>query len=329
LWSHFSSQGLKQLRTFWELRTLSSAAEELAHRTENWRNVTENIWRLLRWLSATGPAAGLLLLAQGDGAPSAHDEKTTGCIDRELVEEHFTTKDLDHCVWIVLRENWGGKSNGDDYNGGVVPENVSLKGGMLHLRALGNRYFGHVRGVASSKKPRSHGRRTGAVISTRKKFLGGTFEARVKIVGQQGVCSAMWTFFLAEEEGKPVRNHEIDIEFPGRERTDAPPSFRFVSFTTWTGLNPGESSTAYRALDANVVGEFLILRFDWQPPASSTPGYVKFYVNGTPLFETSQHVPSEPAPFLIGVWFPRRWAGEPDFNTAEMLVDWIRIRPLD
>jgi beta-glucanase (GH16 family) len=199
-------------------------------------------------------------------------------LETATVAEH-----LDRCVWIVLRENWGGKSNGDDYNGGVVPENVSLKSGVLHLRALGDRYFGQVRGVGSDKKPRASGRRTGAVISTRKKFLGGTFEARVKIVEQHGVCSAMWTFFLAEEEGKPVRNHEIDIEFPGREKADAPPSFRHVSFTTWTGLNPGESSTAYQALDAN-VREFLILRFDWQPPTASTLGYVRFYVNGTPLY---------------------------------------------
>jgi beta-glucanase (GH16 family) len=279
-------------------------------------------------------SAAAILLGTGSGLnqPServaAPPERPT-CIDQLTLEDHFAGDRLDPCVWVMLRENWGGKShaNDDDYNGGVVPENVSVNSGALHLRALGNLYGGQIRGIGSDGKLRSHGQRAGGVISSRQRFLGGTFEARAKIVRRQGVCSAMWTFFLDGQQDKPVRNHEIDIEFPAHASPDAPPSFEHVAFTTWTGLDVGESSSSVHPLNAD-PGDFLVLRFDWQPPTPSTTGAVRFYVNGTLRHETREHVPSEPAPFLIGVWFPRGWAGEPNFAADEMLVDWVRISPL-
>ena len=273
-------------------------------------------------------ATGLLLLAgKQPGGASPGSAARLSCVDQPIFEANFSTGDLDRCMWIALRENWGGKLDAEDYNGGVVPENVSVGGGVVHLRALGNNYGGDVRGIGSDKRARPHGRRTGAAISTRQHFLGGRFEARVRIIPKLGVCSAMWTFFLDDQHGKPVRNHEIDIEFPGREHINAPPSLQYVALTTWTGLLPGESSTAFRALSASWE-EFQILRFDWQPPTILSMGYVRFYINETLVHQTLDNIPSEPAPLLLGVWFPKSWAGDPDFDQEEMLVDWVRIAPL-
>jgi beta-glucanase (GH16 family) len=256
----------------------------------------------------------------GGSAPEA-------CVDRPILEEDFSNGQLDACSWILVRENWGGKVEDEDYNGGVVPENVSVGDGMVHLRAHGNRYVGDIRGIASDGHARPDGRRTGAAIMTRQRFLGGRFEARVRMITKLGVCSAMWTFFYDNEPGKPVRNHEIDIEFPGREHIDAPPSFQHVALTTWTGLEPGQSRTEFRPLGGDEE-QFHTLRFDWQPTTAASSGYVDFYIDGALVYSAHTNIPSEPAPLWLGVWFPKDWAGTPDFGDAEMLVDWVRISPL-
>jgi hypothetical protein len=241
--------------------------------------------------------------------------------------DDFSTPGLDRCRWSPLEENWGGKRGDEDYNGGVTPANVIVKEGQAHLYALGNFYTGPVRGIGSDGYPRPDGRRAGAVIATRKLFLGGRFEARVAIAAEFGVCSAMWTYFHENLPGEPVRNHEIDIEFPGREHLDAPPSFRHAAFTTWTGLKPGQFTTGFRALPAG-DGPFRVLRFDWYPPTSGAGGRIDFYVDGELLYTVTRNVPSEPAPLFLGVWFPQVWAGEPDFDETNMRVDWVRISPL-
>ena len=274
----------------------------------------------------------VLVLALSMTAKSSGDDTQSGagretCSDRIRVVEDFSDDRLDPCTWVAMRENWGGKADGVDYNGGVVPENISVSKGKAHLRALGNFYSGAVRGFGSDGQARPHGRRTGAAIVSRQRFLGGRFEARVRIASMPGVCSAMWTFFYDAEPGKPVRNHEIDIEFPGREHIDAAPSFQHVAMTTWTGLQRGQFTTAFRPL-RSADEEFHTLRFDWYPPSSISIGRVDFYIDDEMLYSTDENVPSEPAPLWLGVWFPQQWAGTPDFEEAEMVLDWVRIGPL-
>jgi glycosyl hydrolase family 16 len=274
----------------------------------------------------TTAAVGFLLC----GYPAGAAEPSIACPsagDTRSFEEDFSTPVLDACRWAAVEENWGGRLGDEDYNGGVVPANVRVRDGYAELHALGNRYAGTVRGVASDGSLRLHGRRTGAAIVTRQRFLGGRFEARIAIAKELGVCSAMWTFFYEKNADKPARNHEIDIEFPGREDIDAPPSLGHVAFTTWTGLEPGESTTALRALPHPEL-EFHTFRFDWLPPTASSAGRLDYYVDDELLYSTRENVPSEPAPLWLGVWFPQTWAGTPDFGEAVMRVDWVKVSSL-
>jgi beta-glucanase (GH16 family) len=242
--------------------------------------------------------------------------------DDDIFFDDFNAPQVDPCKWKALNEAW---TPADD-NGGVIRENVTIRDGLVRLRAFGNLYSGSIRGVSTDGGVRPDGRRTGAAISTNRRFYGGRFEARVRIAGELGVCSAMWTYFHAAEPDEPVLNHEIDIEFPGRENIDAPPSLKHVALTTWTGLQIGQSTTAFRPLKRN-VSEFLVLRFDWQPPADGQSGRVDFYIDGERIYTARTNIPSKPAPLLLGVWFPKEWAGNPEFDETDMLIDWVRVSP--
>jgi beta-glucanase (GH16 family) len=260
--------------------------------------------------------------APGKDCPEAADTLSTRAIFAEF------KRGLDSCEWIKVQSNWGGHSETGDYSGGVIKANIEERDGGLVLTARGNRYAGEVRGYDRDGTMRSDGRRTGAVIMSRQRYLGGRFEARVTIPADLGVASALWTFFYEERNGT-VENHEIDIEFPGRSSDEAAPSLRYVLLSTWRGLLKGEWTTVFKALPETVAdGNFHVLRFDWDPPNARSDGSVAFYIDGRLLQTIGTNVPSKPGNVWLGLWFPPKWAGVPDFSTAEMKVDWVRISPL-
>ena len=268
--------------------------------------------------------AGAGVATDGVGCPEAADAVST----RPLFDD-FSAPIKSSCDFTIVQKNWGGHTPAGDYSGGVIKTNVAHRDGHLVLTARGNRYDGAIRGYDRDGTIRPDGRRTGAVIMTRQRYLGGRFEARVTIPPDLGVASALWTFFYAEPQGAPIENHEIDIEFPGRADDAAAPSFDYVLLSTWRGVEDGEWTTAFERLPAPLTdGKFHTLRFDWQPPSGSDTGSVAFYIDGRLLKTIRTHVPQKAGNLWLGLWFPRKWAGVPDFATAEMLVDWVRITPL-
>lgn len=69
----------------------------------------------------------------------------------DVFYDDFSSGTLDPEKWLVARKNWGGKvtENGVrvDYNGGVIPQNISLKDGKLILTGNGNLYHGDLKGI--------------------------------------------------------------------------------------------------------------------------------------------------------------------------------------
>lgn len=248
--------------------------------------------------------------------------------DPQTFFDDFSASSLDQCRWIILHEAWGA----EDGNGGVIPANVEVDNGLAKLTALGDLYIGAKRGIDANGRRRLNGRRAGAAIMTRRRFGGGRFEARVRIAPVLGVCSAMWTYRKRVSKDGTVLNHEIDIEFPGHRDAKSPPSLDFVGLTTWTGLDPEQKSSAsIRTLQQ--LDKFLTLRFDWYPPAGategtySTTGRVEFYINDRLVHVSRRNIPTEPAPLLLGVWFPKAWAGQPAFKETTMSIDWVHVSP--
>jgi len=54
------------------------------------------------------------------------------------VYDEFDRTSVDPCRWSIVQEHWGGKRDGEDYNGGVVAANVEVVDGKLRLHARGN-----------------------------------------------------------------------------------------------------------------------------------------------------------------------------------------------
>jgi beta-glucanase (GH16 family) len=260
-------------------------------------------------------------------------------IQMQIFEDKFAGAELDANRWLVAYRQWGGA----DANGGVVPENVRVADGKLIIAAHGDQYVGPAKGINRDHSLRADGKRVGGAIATRAYFASGRYEVRMKVVPKFGTVSALWTLqyseyypgdpeYIAKPVGKPdyyAMNHEIDIEFPGRPGP-AHTGFDFsrVLLTTWVGENDDEHTVEYAKLGAaQNDGQFHTYRFDWHTGSTIETRRVEFYVDGVLQHITYTHVPTHASRFWIGVWFPRNWAGTPDFATEYLTVDWVRITP--
>ncbi len=260
--------------------------------------------------------------------------------------DDFST--LDPGNWLIAKKNWGGQlSKTTSFNGGVVPQNVKLRNGNLILEGHGNKYNGPVMGINKNGLMRTDGKRVGAAIATANYYASGSYEVRAKIAPDLGAASAFWTFhyeelypdepgFICKEvgcdedgDGYYAINHEIDIEFPGRPGpTHENFSFSKALLNTWVGENDDEYTTNYTALSAaQNDGQFHTYRFDWHTGDVNETPRVEFYIDDVLVNTTYTHIPTRASRFWIGVWFPRNWAGQANFDTTEMELDWVKITP--
>jgi len=169
--------------------------------------------------------------------------------------------------YYKLNKAWGGA------NGGVVTENVFIRGGELIIKGNGDLYSGTQQGVDRETLPKFHTHpddpklgqpwtnRVGGCVVYNKRTGFGRYEVEAFIPNNLGVAYAIWTFFYNEvyptslnypdminveglhqqgtvEDGFYVtRNHEIDIEFPshldGGVLSD--PSLSNMKCNTWRG----------------------------------------------------------------------------------------------
>lgn len=253
--------------------------------------------------------------------------------------EDFDGNGLDSDAWLIAYRQWGGHGA----NGGVIPQNVRVADGKLMIAAYGDQYQGPVKGINRDYSKRTDGKRVGGAIATRPYFASGRYEVRMKVVPKFGAVSAMWTFqyaeyylgdpgYIARPVGAPdyyAVNHEIDIELPGRPgRAHTGSEFTYALFTTWVGENSDEFTVSYTDLGAaQNDGQFHTYRFDWHTGSATETRRVEFYVDGLLQHTSYTHVPTHAGRLWIGVWFPRSWAGNPDFETEYLEVDWVRITP--
>ena len=260
----------------------------------------------------------------------------------EVFFDDFSGDSLNGDNWLVAEKSWGG------FNGGVVPENVSVSGGTLKLEGHGNLYQGNVAGV---NRQLSGGIRTGAAVATRQYYASGCYEVRARVAPVLGACSAIWTFQYEEHyPGDPVYeasgatgsymtvNHEIDIELPTANGTHPTPSFSCARFNTYTAENRVNSNfhdLPYAVDD----GEFHNYRFDWHTGNEEETARVDFYVDDIYICTSTKHVPTNAGRLWLGLWFPcaidsdhdgygdTGWTGTADFDTAVFEIDYVRITP--
>lgn len=157
--------------------------------------------------------AGLIFLTSLPFHASALDEPAEP-ENPAVYFEDFDDPELDPAKWLIAETTWEGVGAGSyakEYNGGVIPENVSVADGKLILAGHGNRYEGDVRGIDRNGNRRKDGKRSGAAIATRQYFNSGRYEIRAKAAPEAGIFSAMFTL-EAEESYNTLGQREITMD---------------------------------------------------------------------------------------------------------------------
>jgi len=259
----------------------------------------------------------------------------------ELFDDFTNGIDPEH--WLIADKAWGGD------NGGVVPTNVDVVDGIVRLAAHGDLYTGDVLG---------HGDRTsrvGATIVTRDYYASGRYEVRARVPQTLGAASAFWSYHYIEyhpaqpeywTEPNRIRNSEIDWEFP-TARDDGfpndPVSFEHARANTWGGKFGGEGgNVSLRPNIGDLVadGEFHTYAYEWHAGGDGRDPFVAWSIDDVEVARYTgesfgqDNVPHRASRFWIGIWFPASayrdhvgWAGDPDFDTAYLDIDWVRVTP--
>ena len=193
-------------------------------------------------------------------------------------------------------------------------ENIYLKDGKLHIRALNESY-----------RTRSY---TSARIRTKgmADFRYGKFEIRAKLPEGQGLWPAIWMLPTENVYGGWPASGEIDImELVGHEPD-------VVHGTVHYGPSPGEHRSRgwhYTLSDGKFSDDFHVFTIEW------IPGRINWFVDGNwYTMATERNLAPYHWPFdqkfhlLLNVAVGGTWPGDPDDTTEfpqEMIVDWIRV----
>lgn len=251
--------------------------------------------------------------------------------ESDIFYEDFSDNCLDTDKWLIAEKNWGGTvtENGEtvDYNGGVIAENVSVRDGELILTGYGNQYEGDVKGINRDGSRRTDGKRCGGAVATRGYYASGSYEIRAKIAPELGCCSAMWTFEYEEDysgDTLKITNHEIDIEFPGRDESDDF-SLSHALCTTWVTEDDYKTKSVFCGDQAD--GNYHTYRFDWHTGNDTEIPRVEYYFDDVLTYTAYENIPTNESRFWLGLWFPKNWAGTPDFDMTTFIIDYVKITP--
>lgn len=224
-------------------------------------------------------------------------------------------------VWRALNEKWSSQHNNgyseDNCLYTADPASVAAEGahgGLVIIRSNGD---------FSAEEGR---KRQGGGIVTKELFGPGLYETRVKAVPRAGQCSAMWTYYnnwapKAEER----RYSEIDVELPHGG------DYRRWSGTTYENYMSGDemvsrSEVIYSPSPLN-DGKWHTLAFEWRTDAANGDEAVVWYQDGREVLRLCEAVPHYTATFWVASLFQDAiaWLGDPQFETAYMYVDWVKI----
>ena len=254
-------------------------------------------------------------------APAAH-AATGPCAGTYLLCDDFSAATIDQSTWIV-----GDTDIQNTYP--VRPGNVGL-GTVIDdgttIRVVDTKIYGDLHQAAP---------RQGGLLITKKKFGGGRYEARMKLLPGAHGCSCMWNYFDSRDEADPPPKRiytEIDIEMPAHMAT--PPGWddwqRTLGFNTWSHSPSSANATTLQWRSKTVDpfdGAFHVFRWDWRDGRNGSPR-IDWYVDDVLQTSTTEHVGTHSAQLWIGNW-PAPWAGmDYAFDTLHLYIDWVRISAL-
>jgi beta-glucanase (GH16 family) len=303
---------------------------------------------MMRLLRCCPPCLIALVVALGLASAMVDQAAEPPAPEWKLVwSDEFDGKDIDRTKWDFDMGNgfynyesnaWiSGWGNGELQYYTKEPENVFVKDGMLHIRALKESYQGC--GYTSARlKTR---KRDGTSLFSKKY---GRFEFRAKLPTGQGIWPALWLLPQDEKYGGWAASGEIDVlEAKGQEPNKVLGTLHFGS--RWPANT--QASKDYVLPDRATIADFHVYALEWEP------GEIRWYVDGR-LYSTQSFWWSSsksdgakgakpareadlnawPAPFdqpfylIINLAVGGQFPGRPDKTTefpAEMLVDYVRV----
>lgn len=227
-------------------------------------------------------------------------------------------------VWRTLHEKWKSQKNN-----GYSDDNCMYTTDLEKVRAEG--------GTGGLVVIRSNGdfvadperKRQGGGIVTKRLFGAGRYEVRLKVVPRVGQCSAAWTYFNDWAPTLAERKYsEIDIEAPHGG------DYRKYSGTTYENYVSGDERISRSAeIDTTPLndGKWHVLGFEWRTDKEHGDEGIVWYQDRVPVLRINEAIPHYTATFWIASLFQDAiaWLGDPQFETAYMYVDWVKISEYD
>lgn len=148
----------------------------------------------------------------------------------------------------------------------------------------------------------------------------GLFEARIKVPRGPGLWPAFWAYYSSTGVEAEIDAMEICANPIGMNNgNDVSLLHQYVHWA-----NAGSVGRNTRTVDLSL--DFHIYAVDWRAD------HISYYLDGVELwrFTDVAHIPNMPLPLIVNLAVGGAWCGPSDATTpdgAQMLVDWIRVRP--
>jgi hypothetical protein len=197
-------------------------------------------------------------------------------------------------------------------------EAMGATGGIVVMQVNGDLY------------PVANRRREGTCLITRKAFGPGLYEVRFKPVPRLGQVTALWTYWNGGGSTLETNKYsEIDIEMPNKADYKQWAGTVYKKYISSSLMEQGTS--AVKEEYALNDGRWHTMAFEWRTDEENGDSAIQYYMDGVPTLRITGFTPTYTATFWMGSWFPDNpgWVGIPDFETAYMYIDWVRITSYD
>ncbi|MBI1368446.1 MAG: family 16 glycosylhydrolase [Planctomycetes bacterium] len=216
-------------------------------------------------------------------------------------DDEFNGDTLDVTKWTPA-DPWGRERNNELQ--AYVPEAITLKDGVLHIRADRGaaKYAGRMRQYTSG------------MMTTAMKFAQryGRFEFRFRAPAGRGFWPAIWMLpnppsWPPEIDVMELIGHEPDKVHMTHHWHDA--EHRLRSDTAeWTG--------------PDFSADFHTIAVEW------TPTYIAWFIDGVERQRSTRSIPDTPMFILLNLAVGGDWPGPPDANTkfpSDFQIDYVRV----
>jgi hypothetical protein len=224
---------------------------------------------------------------------------------------------IDEKVFSIATGVWN--NEGILKHNGVRQDNIFLTDeGYLAFRINGDYYRG-------DDVDKTNGIRSGAALVTDEDIGPGRFEIRMKAAPRSGSVSAFWTYQYNTSNSLENGWNEIDIEIVGGGNGG---SFDSIWYTTWQKAL-SQNNKVYKFEDILLNDNtWHTHTFDWYTDYMGTgKARIDWFIDGNLMYYTEKEVATKSGNLWLGVWRPSEFAGLSQFETAYMLVDFVRYTP--